>query len=153
MRSTNGLQSRVAQLQQGANALADGSRAIADGVQQLVNQTKKLGSGLNEASSFLLGMKRDAGEPSMAGFNIPPQVLTADEFKKAAQIFVSPDGHAARYFVQSALQPFTTAAMDQVNEIVAAAQSAQPNTQLSNAAISFGRNSDWASRHAQLLQR
>ena len=73
----------------------------------------------------------------MAGFNIPPQVLTADEFKKAAQIFVSPDGHAARYFVQSALQPFTTAAMDQVNEIVAAAQSAQPNTELSNAAVSL----------------
>lgn len=137
VRSTNGLQSRVAQLQQGANALADGSRAIADGVQQLVNQTKKLGSGLNEASSFLLGMKRDAEKPSMAGFNIPPQVLTADEFKKAAQIFVSPDGHAARYFVQSALQPFTTAAMDQVNEIVAAAQSAQPNTELSNAAVSL----------------
>ncbi|MGA9675021.1 MAG: RND family transporter [Mycobacterium sp.] len=137
VRSTNGLQSRVAQLQQGANALADGSRAIADGVQQLVNQTKKLGSGLNEASSFLLGMKRDAEKPSMAGFNIPPQVLTADEFKKAAQIFVSPDGHAARYFVQSALQPFTTAAMDQVNEIVAAAQSAQPNTELSNATISM----------------
>ncbi len=92
-------------MQQGANALADGSKAIADGVQALVDQTKKLGSGLNEASSFLLGMKRDANNtPSMAGFNIPPQVLTADEFKKAAQIFISPDGHAARYFVQSSLQ-------------------------------------------------
>ena len=73
-----------------------------------------MGIGLNEASSFLLGMKRDAEKPSMAGFNIPPQVLTADEFKKAAQIFISPDGHAARYFVQSALNPFSTAAMDQV---------------------------------------
>ena len=121
VRSTNGLQSRVAELQQGANALADGSRAVADGVQLLVTQTKKLGSGLNEASSFLLGMKRDAQRPSMAGFNIPPQVLTADEFKKAAQIFVSPDGHAARYFVQSSLKQFTTGAMDQVGDIVAAA--------------------------------
>ena len=137
VRSTNGLQSRITQMQQGANALADGSRAIADGVQALVDQTKRLGSGLNEASSFLLGMKRDAEKPSMAGFNIPPQVLTADEFKKAAQIFLSPDGHAARYFVQSALQPFTTAAMDQVNQIVAAARSAQPNTELSDATISL----------------
>ena len=137
VRSTNGLQSRITQMQQGANALADGSRAIADGVQALVDQTKKLGSGLNEASSFLLGMKRDAEKPSMAGFNIPPQVLTADEFKKAAQIFISPDGHAARYFVQSALKPFTTAAMDQVDRIVAAARSAQPNTELSDASISL----------------
>ena len=137
VRSTNGLQSRIGQLQQGASALADGSRAIADGVQELVNQTKKLGSGLNEASSFLLSMKHDAEKPSMAGFNIPPQVLTADEFKKAAQIFVSPDGHAARYLVQSALNPFTTAAMDQVNAITTAARSAQPNTELSDASISL----------------
>jgi putative drug exporter of the RND superfamily len=136
VRSTNGLQSRIAQMQQGAGALADGSRAVADGVQALVDQTKKLGSGLNEASSFLLGMKHDAEKPSMAGFNIPPQVLTADEFKKAAQFFVSPDGHAARYLVQSALNPFTTAAMDQVNAITAAARSAQPNTELSDASIS-----------------
>ena len=91
VRSTNGLQAKIGQMQQGANALADGSQAIADGVQALVDQTKKLGSGLNEASSFLLGMKHDANNtPSMAGFNIPPQVLTADEFKKAAQIFISP---------------------------------------------------------------
>ncbi len=48
-------------------------------------------------------------------------MLTADEFKKAAQIFISPDGHAARYFVQSSLKPFTTAAMDQVSAIIAAA--------------------------------
>jgi putative drug exporter of the RND superfamily len=136
VRATNGLQSKIGQLQQGASALADGSRAVADGVQLLVDQTKKLGSGLNEASSFLLGMKRDANTPSMAGFNIPPQVLTADEFKKAAQIFLSPDGHAARYFVQSSFKPFTTAAMDQVNDIVAAARSAQPNTELSDATIS-----------------
>ena len=135
VRSTNGLQAKIGQMQQGADALADGSKAIADGVQALVDQTKKLGSGLNEASAFLLGMKRDANTPSMAGFNIPPQVLTADEFKKAAQIFISPDGHAARYFIQSSFKPFTTAAMDQVNQIVAAARSAQPNTELSDATI------------------
>jgi RND superfamily putative drug exporter len=137
VRSTSGLQARIAQMQQGANALADGSRAIADGVRELVNQTKKLGSGLNEASSFLLEMKHDAEKPSMAGFNVPPQVLTADEFKKAAKVFISPDGHVARYLIQSALNPFTTAAMDQVEAITAAARSAQPNTELSDASISL----------------
>ena len=137
LRSTSGLQAKVAQMQQGANALADGSRAIADGVQELVKQTKTLGSGLNQASSFLLGMKHDAQKSSMAGFNIPPQILTTDDFKKAAQIFISPDGHAARYFVQSAISPFTTAAMDQVDRILAAARSAQPNTELSDATVSL----------------
>ena len=137
LRSTSGLQAKVSQMQMGANALADGSRAIADGVQELVKQTKTLGAGLNQASSFLLGMKHDAQKSSMAGFNIPPQILTTDDFKKAAQIFISPDGHAARYFVQSAINPFTTAAMDQVDAILAAARSAQPNTELSDATVSL----------------
>ena len=137
LRSTSGLQAKVAQMQQGANALADGSRAIADGVLELVNRTKQLGAGLNQASSFLLGLKHDAQKSSMAGFNIPPQILTTEDFKKAAQIFISPDGHAARYFVQSAINPFTTAAMDQVDAILAAARSAQPNTDLSDASISL----------------
>ncbi len=128
---------QINRMQEGVKALVEGSRALADGVGQLVDHTHTLGSGLTEAAAFLLTMNRDANKPSMAGFNIPQQVLTADEFKKAAQIFISPDGHAARYLVQSALNPFTTDAMDQVNTITAAAQSAQPNTELSDATISL----------------
>lgn len=135
LKAVNGLPSKLGQMQQGANALADGSAALAEGVQQLVDQTKKMGSGLNEAADFLLGMKHDAEKPSMAGFNIPPQIMTRDEFKKGAQFFLSPDGHAARYFVQSALNPFTTEAMDQVDEIVRIAREAQPNTDLADAKI------------------
>ncbi|MGC2346890.1 MAG: RND family transporter, partial [Mycobacterium sp.] len=137
LESIGGLQTRINQTRTGANALAQGSRAIDQGVQELVNQTKKMGAGLNEASSFLLTMKHDAEKPSMAGFNIPAQVLGADEFKKAAVIFMSPDGHAARYLVQSALKPFTTAAMDQVTPILNSARSAQPNSELSDASISL----------------
>ncbi|SON63804.1 Sulfolipid-1 exporter MmpL8 [Mycobacterium simulans] len=135
LKDVNGLPAKLAQMQQGADALAQGSAALAEGVQQLVDQTKKMGSGLNEASDFLLGMKHDAEKPSMAGFNIPPQIMTRDEFKKGAAVFLSPDGHAARYFVQSALNGFTTEAMDQVNEIVRVAESTRPNTELSDAKI------------------
>ncbi|VBA38849.1 Sulfolipid-1 exporter MmpL8 [Mycobacterium innocens] len=137
LRSIDGLQNRLNQMQQGANALAQGSRAVADGVAALVDQTKKMGTGLDEASAFLLDLKHDAERPSMAGFNVPPQVLAADEFKKAAQIFISSDGHAARYLLQSSLNPFTTQAMDQVNTILSAARSSQPNTELSDATISL----------------
>ena len=135
MRTIKNLQSTMNQAQQGSNALADGSRAVAGGVKQLVDQTRKIGSGLGEASSFLLNMKRDAKKPSMAGFDLPPQIMTRDEFKKGAQIFLSPDGHAARYFIQSALNPFTTEAMDQIDKIINAARSAQPNTELSDASV------------------
>jgi RND superfamily putative drug exporter len=133
-----GLQSKLAELQQGADALADGSHKLAEGVQLLVDQTRQMGAGLADASAFLLAMKNDASAPSMAGFYIPPQVLTRDEFKKAATAFVSPDGHAVRYLVQTKLDPFSTAAMDQVNAILDAARGAQPNTALADAKISMG---------------
>ena len=131
------VRARLVTLQQGANDLADASRRLADGVQLLVDQTKEMGAGLGEASAFLLAMKYDASQPSMAGFNIPPQLLTLDEFKKAAAIFISPDGHAARYLVQTKLNPFSTEAMDQINSIIDTAQGAQPNTMLADASISM----------------
>ena len=146
------LQGRLAMLQQGANTLADASRQVADGVQLLVDQTKQMGSGLREASQFLLAMKQDASTPSMAGFYIPPQFLNLDDFKKAAGIFVSPDGHTVRYLVQTELNPFSTAAMDQVNAITDTARDAQPNTALADAKISMSGFPVDAAGHARLLQ-
>jgi len=131
------LTGRLAVMQHGADQLADGSRQLADGVQELVEQTKKMGAGLSDASGFLLAMKSDASAPSMAGFYIPPQVLVQDDFKKAAAAFVSPDGHAVRYLIQTDLNPFSTAAMDQINSIMDTARGAQPNTSLADAKVSM----------------
>ena len=121
----------------GVNTLADSSRQLALGVQTLVDQTRNLGAGLDQASSFLLAMKREAADPPMSGFYIPPQVLTMDEFKKAAALFVSEDGHSARYLIQTALNPFSIAAMDQTKVIVDTANASRPNTQLAGAEISM----------------
>ena len=44
----------------GPDALATGSRQVADGVQLLVDQTKRMGADLGDASAFLLAMKNDA---------------------------------------------------------------------------------------------
>ncbi len=135
MKTIKNLQSTMSAAEQGSQALADGSRAIAGGVKQLVDQTRQLGSGLNDASSFLLSMKRDADKPNMAGFNLPPQITTRDEYKKGAEIFLAPNGHAARYFIQSSLNPFTSEAMAQVEEIVKAARTAQRSTELADASV------------------
>jgi putative drug exporter of the RND superfamily len=133
----NSIQQQLASAEEGANLLADSSQQLAEGVQLLVDQTKTMGGGLDQASAFLLAMKRDAADPPMSGFYIPPEVVTQDEFKKAATLFVSPDGHMVRYLVQTALNPFSTESMDQVNEILKAAKSAQPNTSLADAKISM----------------
>ena len=160
MGSPGGMRAKINFLQQGANSLADGSRQLADGVQQLVDQVKKMGFGLREASAFLMNMKNDATTPAMAGFYIPAQALSyatgkgdgpaampgevrdllggldTDQLKKFAAAFVSSDGHAVRYLVQTKINPFSTAAMDQVDAITAAAQGARPNTTLADAKVS-----------------
>jgi putative drug exporter of the RND superfamily len=133
-----GLEAGVAELRQGADRLASGSQQVAQGVDLLVDQIELMGAGLREASAFLLTMKDDASGPSMAGFNVPPQALDVEEFKKAAQMFISSDGHSVRYLVQTKLNPFSTDAMDQVNEITDIARGAQPNTALADASVSTG---------------
>jgi RND superfamily putative drug exporter len=132
-----GVPGKLDELQHGAEQLADGSRQLAGGVQELVDQTRHMGAGLGDASGFLLAMKAGASSPAMGGFFIPPQILTQDDFKKAAGIFISPDGHSARYLVQTKLNPFSVAAMDQVNAITDTAHQAQPNTTLADAKISL----------------
>ncbi|WAJ43666.1 MMPL family transporter [Mycobacterium sp. Aquia_216] len=137
MDKPGGLQANLNSLQDGANRFAGGSRQVADAVAQLVDQVKQLGAGLGESAEFLLSLKRDAAQPAMAGFNIPPQLLHLEEFQKAAKVFISPDGHSARYLVQTKLNPFSTEAMDQVSAISAAARAAQPNTALADATVSM----------------
>ena len=132
-----GIQSEISRVQNGADQLAAGSARLAAGVHTLVDQTKKMGAGLNQASDLLLSMKQGASSPSMAGMYIPSKVLTSDDFKKAAQLFISPDGHSARYIVETKLDPFSTTAMDQVSSILDTARGAQPNTSLSDATISM----------------
>lgn len=131
------IQNKLNSVLQGANQLADASQQLAVGVQTLVDKTRQIGDGLDQASAFLLAMKRDAADPPMSGFYIPPEILTQAEFKKAAGLFISADGHSARYLVQTALDPFSTAAMDQVQQIIETAESAQPNTTLADAKVSM----------------
>ena len=137
--STNsgGLQQQIAKIDQGADALAEGSRQLADGVKTLNEQTGELGNGLEDASDFLLSMKRNATDPGTAGFFISPEILDNKNFQDVVEVFVSPDGHSARYLVESTLDPYDTGAMDQVKTILATAQGAQVNTALADASISM----------------
>jgi len=136
--SPSGAQRSIKELQQGANRLASGSQEVAGGVDELVKQVKVIAAGLTEAANFLLTMRNTATDPAQAGFNIPAEVLELPDFKKAAAAYISPDGHAVRYLVQTKLNPFSPEAMDQVNQILDTARSAQPNTTLADATISIG---------------
>ena len=55
---------------------------------------------------------------------------------KALTSFISPDGHTARYLIQTKLNPFATDAMNQIHRIVDAARGAHPDATLRDASIS-----------------
>lgn len=133
-----GAQSTLTEFRQQADRAADGSQQVAAGVNQVVEQIGVLRSGLDQAAAFLQSMQQDAAGPSMAGFNIPPEVLQTRDFQAASKTFISRDGHWARYLVFTTLDPFSPAAMNQVNSILDTARAAQPNTTLEGATISIG---------------
>jgi putative drug exporter of the RND superfamily len=61
---------------------------------------------------------------------------TGGGLSSALTAFISPDGHTARYLVQTNLNPYGTDAMDQIHQIVDAARGPHPRALLKEASIS-----------------
>ena len=61
---------------------------------------------------------------------------TGGGLSSALTAFISPDGHTARYLVQTNLNPYGTDAMDQIQQIVDAARGPHPRALLKEASIS-----------------
>jgi RND superfamily putative drug exporter len=61
---------------------------------------------------------------------------TGGGLSNALTAFISPDGHTARYLVQTNLNPYGTDAMDQIHQIVDAARGPHPRALLKDASIS-----------------
>ena len=61
---------------------------------------------------------------------------TGGGLSSALTAFISPDGHTARYLVQTNLNPYATDAMDQIHRIVDAARGPHPRALLKEASIS-----------------
>jgi putative drug exporter of the RND superfamily len=114
---------------------------------------------LNEASSDLRAM--GIGDPNDVKDRQPPPLKDAHTFPEAIRqlldgvkalvhqtthiaggltaaltSFISPDGHTARYLVQTKLNPFGTDGMDQIRRIVDTAKGPHPDATLANASVS-----------------
>jgi RND superfamily putative drug exporter len=61
---------------------------------------------------------------------------TGGGLNSALTAFISPDGHTARYLVQTKLYPFGTDAMDQIHGIIDAARGPHPDAMFKEASIS-----------------
>lgn len=129
------LVARAEELQSGVDQLAAGSQQLAGAVADLVGQTRRMGAELQSAADYLRQVGAAAQSPSMSGYYLPPEAFGNKDFATAATFFVSSDGHAVRYLVESRLDPYSTAAMDQVSELKNIAQQALPNTSLELASV------------------
>ncbi|WP_286670870.1 RND family transporter [Mycobacterium paraterrae] len=61
---------------------------------------------------------------------------TGGGLNSALTAFISPDGHTARYLVQTKLNPFATEAMNQIHDITDTARGAHPRPLMKDASIS-----------------
>jgi uncharacterized membrane protein YdfJ with MMPL/SSD domain len=112
------------------------SQALAD-LEQMAQHVSQLPN-----IAAVRGITRPTGQPldqtklSFQAGQVGTNLLTSEDFKNAATMFISPDGHSVRYVIETKFNPYSAAAMDQVTSILDTAHSAQPNTSLSDASIS-----------------
>lgn len=87
--------------------------------------------------SAAMGQDFDAAK-SDDSFYLPREAFDNPDFKRVIQLFVSPDGRAARFFITHDGYPATPEGMARVGQIKKAATEALKGTPLSNATVYVG---------------
>lgn len=98
-----------APVENGAAPAAKDAHTYADAVQQMIDEVKAL---------------------------IKDTSHTGGGLNSALTAFISPDGHTARYLIQTKLNPFATEAMNQIHDITDAARGPHPRPMMKAASIS-----------------
>lgn len=88
-------------------------------------------------NSTAMGQAFDASKNDDS-FYIPPEVFDNPDFKRGLKMFVSPDGHAARFIISHDGDPATPEGISHVDPIMKAAKEAIKGTPLEGAHIWLG---------------
>jgi len=120
----------VGEIAQGLARLADGQTEAANGVSQFRDGLSQLDSGLSQSAQALsqaadgLAQIRDTerriAEESgkqIDGWHIPREALDNAEFKKALDLYMSPDGKIAKLEVVLAVNPYSREAMETIDTL------------------------------------
>ena len=144
-RAENGLQqlqagattfgSQLGGLSSGAQQLSGGAQRLGGGVAQLAGGTQTLGTGLAQAAGFLDAMSSEARGAGIDTFYVPGDKLQGPELQLARDFYLSGDGRTARLVVFSRDDAFSVGAMDTVDRIRGAADTALRGTSLAGAHI------------------
>ncbi|OBK81639.1 RND family transporter [Mycobacterium sp. 1164985.4] len=105
---------------------------------------------MHSTMTGMIGQMQEASENAMAmgrafdaaknddSFYLPPEVFENEDFKRAMNLFLSPDGKAMRLMISLRGEPGTPEALARVDAIRTAAEEALKTTPLQNAKISLG---------------
>ncbi|AIQ12718.1 MMPL family transporter [Paenibacillus durus] len=134
----------------GLDELQGGQKQLADGFGELNGQIGELTKGLSDSAEGLkqitsgLGSAQDylnqvqaAGNDELSGFFIPAEALESDDIQQVFDNYLSGDRKVMTIDVVFADNPYSTAAIDKADDILAAVDRAVKGTKLENAEVAM----------------
>lgn len=124
------------QLKKGFSQFGDQIGQLTDGLGKSVNGLNKVSGGLDSAHDFLNQLSDS--NSALSGFYIPDEALKADQFQSALDAYMSDDRKVTTIDVVFKNNPYSTEALDHIDDIKAAVDRSTDNTKLENAKVGIG---------------
>ncbi|WP_353109342.1 MMPL family transporter [Gordonia sp. (in: high G+C Gram-positive bacteria)] len=127
----------VGKLKKSGVDLSDPS-AMTTQARTLADQATRAMSAMTGLAAYLQTTGRESATDNASGFYLPAALIDSSDFSRMASAFISPDGHAVRFIVQSTVNPFSADAMDLAAQMADVGRAATPNTALAGTTVSVG---------------
>lgn len=125
------------QLLQGFSQLDGQMNQLITGLDQSANGLRQVSKGLGSAESYLSELSSSPNE-EMAGWYLPKQVLESKEFAQAQDAYMSKDRKVVTFDVIFDENPYSTSALNKIDDIKQAVARAVKDTKLENAKVAVG---------------
>lgn len=130
------LQSGQTQLKNGFSKLIDQLSQLSGGLGKSVEGLKKVSGGISNVHDFLNGMAKN--HSVLAGYYIPDKALKSKDFKNSMNNYMSKDRKITKINVIFNVNPYSTQAINQIDNLQSAVKRAVKGTSLENAKIGIG---------------
>ncbi|TCP30559.1 RND superfamily putative drug exporter [Scopulibacillus darangshiensis] len=132
----NGINQGQRQLKQGFSPLGDQIGQLTHGLKKSVDGLNKVSGGLDSAHDYLNELSKS--NSSLSGFYIPDEALENKQFKNALDAYMSVDRKVTTMDVIFKENPYSTEALNQIDDIKAAVKRITDGTKLENAKVGIG---------------
>lgn len=131
------LQKAMDQMRAAGIDLSD-PKTMAGRARTMADQAREAMSAMTALAAYLQTVGTESSSESASGFYLPTALLDSSDFGRLTSAFVSPDGKAVRFLVQSSVNPYSSEAMALSSSIGEVGRDALPNTSLAASKVSVG---------------